>query len=296
MAPTEDTWTVSSTLTWTEGYLSRKGDENAKSSARWLLSAATGLSRMELFTNYDKPLSKDELSELRGMIQRRAAGEPVQYITGKSPFRTIEVNVGAGVLIPRPETEVLVGEALAYVPKDEDSLVLDLCCGSGCIACAVATERPKAQVLAADISPVAVEITQKNVNDLSLQDRVQVFEGDLLEAVPKEFHGFVDVIVTNPPYIPTTVCETLPAEVGEFEPRLALDGGEDGLDIFRAILAGSQDILAPGGVLAAELHETCLEAAQELAEASGLTDVRIVEDLVGKPRVLVAHLSFAEAE
>ncbi len=286
----EELWTVSSALSWTEGYLSRKGDEQARSSARWLLSAATNMPRMELFTHFDEPLTKDELARLRGMIQRRVAGEPIQYITGRAPFRTIEVQVGEGVLIPRPETEVLVGEALAYIPKDEERLVLDLCCGSGCIACAVATERPLASVIATDISPVAVQTTQSNVDTLGLSDRVQVFEGDLVSAVPEDYYGFVDVLITNPPYVPSALVDALPQEVGEFEPRLALDGGADGLDVFRAILAACERVLAPGGVLAAELHETCLDEAKSLAQAAGFEDIRIVKDLAGKPRVLVGNL------
>ena len=282
-----ETWTVSSTLAWTRGYLERKGDENPRVSAQWLLSAATKLTRMELYTNFDKPLTPDELASLKAMLLRRVAGEPLQYISGRAPFRTIEVEVVPGVLIPRPETEVLVGEALAFLPKDEERLVLDLCCGSGCIACAVATERPAASVIAADISPEAVAVTKRNVSALGLEKRVTVVQGDLFEAVPADLKGFIDVIITNPPYVPTAVVDGLSDEVVKFEPRLALDGGADGLDVFRAILEPAQAFLAPGGVLTAELHETCLEAASALAEDAGFA-TRIVDDLAGKPRVLVA--------
>ena len=290
----DEVWTVASTLSWTQGYLDRKGVDNPRGSAQWLVGAATGMTRLELYTNYDKPLTKDELARLREMIRRRAAGEPLQYISGKAPFRTIEVRVEPGVLIPRPETEVLVGEALAFLPRDEERLVVDLCCGSGCIACAVAVERPQVQVAACDIDPGAVALTRRNAAELGVDGRVKAYEGDLFAALPEELKGFVDVIVTNPPYVPSVVCDTLVPEVRDFEPRLALDGGEDGLDLFRAILAASGAWLAPDGVIAAELHETCLEEAQSLAEEAGFLKTRIVEDLTGKPRVLVARREQAE--
>lgn len=285
----EEVWTVQSTLAWTRGYLERKGDPNPRGSAQWLLSAATGLTRLELYTNFEKPLTADERAMLREMILRRAAGEPLQYISGRAPFRTIEVAVEPGVLIPRPETEVLVGEALALVPREEERVVLDLCCGSGCVACAVAVERPEVTVLAADIDPKAVALTRRNAKALGVDGRVTVYEGDLFEALPADVRGLVDVIVTNPPYVPSAVCDELVPEVRDFEPRLALDGGEDGLDVFRAILAGAEGWLTPEGALVAELHETCLEEAQSLAEAAGFERVRVVDDLAGKPRVLVAQ-------
>ena len=284
----DEVWTVAGALAWTRGYLERKGDANPRGSAQWLLSAATGLTRLELYTNFNKPLTPAERAKLREMIPRRAAGEPLQYISGRAPFRTIEVYVEPGVLIPRPETEVLVGEALAFVPREGDCTVLDLCCGSGCIACAVAVERPEASVVACDIAPEAVALTRKNAKALGVDGRVEAYEGDLFAALPETLKGCVDVIVTNPPYVPSAVCDELVPEVRDFEPRLALDGGKDGLDVFRAILSQSQAFLAPGGVIAVELHETCLEAARSLAEAAGFADVLIVDDLAGKPRVLVA--------
>ncbi|MBR3258228.1 MAG: peptide chain release factor N(5)-glutamine methyltransferase [Eggerthellaceae bacterium] len=284
----EDIWTVSSTLAWTQGYLARHDDVQPRVSAQWLLGAATGLSRMELYTQYDRVLSELELGNLRGMILRRAKGEPLQYITGRAPFRTIEVAVEPGVLIPRPETEVLVGEALTFIPKEEPSTVLDLCCGSGCIACAVAVERPEAGVIAVDIDDKAVALTERNAKALGVADRVEVYQGDLFAGVPEILKGGIDVIVTNPPYIPTEVLKELPAEVADYEPRLALDGGEDGLDLFRAILTASEAWLSAEGVLVVELHEACLEEAQSLAEDAGFARTRIVNDLAGKPRVLIA--------
>ncbi|MDR0514615.1 MAG: peptide chain release factor N(5)-glutamine methyltransferase, partial [Coriobacteriaceae bacterium] len=157
---TEATWTIKAALDWTSGYLGHKGDENPRLSAQWLLGAATGLTRIELYTRFDQPLTLSEREALRGMVARRGAGEPLQYITGEVGFRHIALKVRAGVLIPRPETEVLVSEALACLPMPapEEVLIADLCTGSGCVACSIATEYPHARVLATDIDPDAVAL------------------------------------------------------------------------------------------------------------------------------------------
>lgn len=342
----EDTWTIKAALDWTEGYLLRKGDDNPRLSAQWLMSEATGLSRVQLYTNFDKPLTSEERGIFREFVLRRGKGEPLQYITGEVGFRYITLKVREGVLIPRPETEVLVSEALAQLPPSkktqgrwsdeshrleaaaieaakeqladvvadmrfqlgDDSmaeascssepgqtseaadtvLVADLCTGSGCIACSIAFERADARVIATDVAPEAVSLARQNVDELQLDDRIRVLQGDLGACIPEKFLGRFDVVVSNPPYIPTAVLDDLSAEVTAFEPKLALDGGEDGNDLFRRILPWALTALKPGGSLAVELHETCLDQAAQLASLAGYCGVRIVEDLAGRPRVLVA--------
>lgn len=398
---TNETWTIKSALEWTEGYLTEKGDENPRLSAQWLLSEATGLSRMHLFVNYDRPLSEDERGTLREFVRRRGAGEPLQYITGEVAFRHIEVKVRPGVLIPRPETEVLVSEVLAALPAPgrreaqwnaeaaeqervavaavkkaleeagealaenqrpfsldsssleqpgglepapakgvvpgrpigggsetvggdpvgdgfsrpaaaeeiggcaagrpasagiaaEDApvrplLVADLCTGSGCIACSLAYEHPDVRVIATDIAPEAVALARENADALGLSDRVAVLECSLGTGIGEKRMGTFDAVVSNPPYVPTSVLADIPREVADFEPALALDGGADGLDVFRPLTAWAARALKPGGVLACELHEGHLDAARAVAEAAGFADVRIVDDLAGRPRVLVAR-------
>lgn len=347
---TDDVWTIKAALEWTQGYLDRKGDENPRLSAEWLLAEATGLRRVELYVNFERPLSMDERDVLRGYVSRRGAGEPLQYITGEVAFRHIAVKVRRGVLIPRPETEVLVSEALSLLPPagrrvardsrigawegdlmraaeaadeeaGEDSnafsqvasalgaedflaadgaaasdsadletlFVADLCTGSGCIACSIAYERSDTRVIATDISSDAVALAGENADALGLADRVRVVECDLAAGVPEAAIGKLHLVVSNPPYVPTAVMAEIPEEVAAFEPALALEGGADGLDVFRREIEWCRQALRPGGGCAFELHETCLDEAASLARAAGFVDVRIVADLAGRPRVLTAR-------
>ena len=338
----DEPWTIKRALDWTCGYLERKGDENPRASAQWLLGEAAGLSRIELYTNFDRVLSATELDALHGFVARRAAGEPLQYITGEVTFRHINVHVKRGVLIPRPETEVLVSEALALLPpvhrryfdddivaalatsadaaielidSDDSSeafrdlfaqaketaesgvagaatdklLVADICTGSGCIACSIAYEHPETLVVATDIAPEAIELARENVRALGLDARIGVVASDLGNNVAARFMGKFDLVVSNPPYVPSAVLAELPREVADFEPALALDGGEDGLDLFRRLADWSTRALAPGGGFACELHETCLDAAADYLRGLGFADVKVVADLAGRPRVVVAR-------
>ena len=286
----DEIWTVKKILDWTVGYLERKGDERPRLSAEWLLSAATGLSRVEIYANFDKPLNPDELDIMRAGVKRRAAGEPLQYVTGEMPFRHIVLKCEPGVLIPRPETEVLVDAVLEDLEGKELPRVLDLCTGTGCIALSIAGEHPDTVVIATDISPKATALTERNSRALGLGGWVDVLECDLASGVVPEFEGTFDVLVSNPPYIPTEVLDReVPSEVRDFEPALALDGGEDGLDIFRRILEVAPRMLKADGMLACELFEDALDAAAELVKAEqGWSRVEIREDLTRRPRVLLA--------
>ncbi len=338
-------WTIKRVIDWTRGDLERHGDEHPRLSAEWLLSAVTGKSRVQLYLDYDQPLEPAELAAMRAAIQRRRAGEPLQYVTGEMSFRHIVIHCERGVLIPRPETEVLVDAALEGVaaararrpepepePEPEETSpekdapdagdvpetgdgpegdpahtegapagpdpatvpdswvrVADICCGTGCIALSIAGETEASAVWAGDLSPAAVALTVRNRDALGLGDRVAVAEGDLYGALPEELMGTLDVVVSNPPYIPSAVVPTLPDEVVGFEPGLALDGGPDGLDIFRRLLEGAPAWLAPGGMLCVELFEESLDDARALVRAQGgWASVEAHDDLAGRPRVLVA--------
>lgn len=286
----EQVWTVRAALDWCIGYLEGKGDEHPRLSAEWLLSAATGLSRIELYAFHDRPLSPEERASLRASVSRRGTGEPLQYVTGEVAFRHLVLKVRPGVLIPRPETEILVGEALDALDGTDTPLVADVCTGSGCIALSIAYEHPGARVFATDIEPAAVAVALDNASRLGLGDRVTVLEGDLFSPLPEELRGTFDVVVSNPPYIPTGDLPGLPAEVIGFEPKLALDGGTDGLDVFRRIIDEARSWLRPGGWILIELDEGMVgKAAREAVE--WYQEPRVVPDLTGRDRIVAARLA-----
>ncbi len=484
-------WNVKQCLDWTSEYLDRHGIERPRLSAEWLLTAATGLSRVGLYTSYDKPLDEGELSFMHQAIVRRAKGEPLQYITGETSFRMIDVACEPGVLIPRPETEVLVEEVLAFLdrevlgaessarvpraelpwnaeveaarkaeaeaareraaaaaesdgggavlpadevfghveleeepagepgkgagpdepnladelatsteqpgasargaaladPEQSDDLsaaveqgdeldsgelssgsavsalaggtaalsesapavdgdmgvtpeqgcgsdaavpasssalnegaatlsepipvadnnasapapapavpaharVLEVGCGTGCISLSIATERAgRVTCIATDIEPRAVALANKNRERLGVAaDVVDIRLGNLVSPLDREREwGTFDVLVSNPPYIPSSVMAELPHEVVDFEPSLALEGGTDGLDIFRRLLKAAPYMLRPGGLFACELFEGSLETAAALCSEAGMDDVRIVRDLTDRPRIVLAR-------
>lgn len=284
--PQNEIWTVQRTMNWCVEYLERHGDEHPTRSAEWLMSAATGLSRVEIYAYYDRPLSVEERDTLRESLRRRGAGEPLQYVTGEVGFRHIILRTAKGVLIPRPETEMLVELVLERIKGAEQPRILEVGCGTGCISLSLAKEAG-AQVTATDISPDAVACATRNVEALELGESVQIVETDCVDGIEGPF----DVLVSNPPYIPTAVMEQLDEEVVGYEPHLALDGGADGLDFFDRLIEAAPSLLVPGGLFAFELHETCLEEAARRANNAGFCNVQIVDDLTGKHRFLIGRLA-----
>ena len=284
--PQNEIWTVQRTMNWCVEYLERHGDEHPTRSAEWLMSAATGLSRVEIYAYYDRPLSVEERDTLRESLRRRGAGEPLQYVTGEVGFRHIILRTAKGVLIPRPETEMLVELVLERIKGIEQPRILEVGCGTGCISLSLAKEAG-AQVTATDISPDAVACATRNVEALELGEHVQIVETDCVDGIEGPF----DVLVSNPPYIPTAVMEELDEEVVGYEPHLALDGGADGLDFFDRLIEAAPSLLVPGGLFAFELHETCLEEAARRANNAGFCNVQIVDDLTGKHRFLIGYLA-----
>ena len=407
-------WTIKRCLEWTKEYLADRGEEHPRLSAEWLLCAATGLARIDLYMRMDEELDTPQLEIMHAAVVRRAKGEPLQYITGSTQFRMIDVACAPGVLIPRPETEMLVEEVLNYVDAevldsnaatrqraelpwndeveqvrkaeaaladerataerraanltaadeaalgggvlgsrayaeeladreaeedaakaaeteaaeaeaDEPELdeygiaiegddqrttpaqdagevaapasseprtarVLEVGCGTGCISLSLAWERRgHVTCTATDIEPRAIDLATKNRDALGLTSGEVAFSlTNLVSSIPREEWGTFDVLVSNPPYIPTDVMRSLPHEVKDFEPDLALEGGADGLDIFRRLLNAAPYMLRSGGLFACELYEGALEAAAELCRQAGLSDVRIVRDLTDRPRIVRA--------
>lgn len=410
-------WTIKRCLEWTKEYLAERGEEHPRLSAEWLLCAATGLARIDLYMRMDETLNAAQLETMHAAVVRRAKGEPLQYITGSTQFRMIDVACAPGVLIPRPETEMLVEEVLNYLDAevlspeaaarqrvelpwndeveqarkaeaaladerataerraanltaaDEAALggdvlgsrayaeeladreaeeaaaqaaeaeaaeaeametpepeldeygiaiedndqqatpaqdaaeanvsapaeprtarVLEVGCGTGCISLSLAWERRgHVTCTATDIEPRAIDLATKNRDALGLtSDEVAFSLTNLVSSIPREEWGTFDVLVSNPPYIPTDVMRSLPHEVKDFEPDLALEGGADGLDIFRRLLNAAPYMLRAGGLFACELYEGALGAAAELCRQAGLSDVRIVHDLTDRPRIVRA--------
>ena len=410
-------WTIKRCLEWTKEYLAERSEEHPRLSAEWLLCAATGLARIDLYMRMDETLDAAQLETMHAAVVRRAKGEPLQYITGSTQFRMIDVACAPGVLIPRPETEMLVEEVLNYLDAevlspeaaarqrvelpwndeveqarkaeaaladerataerraanltaaDEAALgsdvlgsrayaeeladreaeeaaaraaeseaaeaeameapepeldeygiaiegddqettsaqnaaeatepapaeprvarVLEVGCGTGCISLSLAWERRgHVTCTATNIEPRAIDLATKNRDALGLTaDEVAFSLTNLVSSIPREEWGTFDVLVSNPPYIPTDVMRSLPHEVKDFEPDLALEGGADGLDIFRRLLNAAPYMLRAGGLFACELYEGALDAAAELCRQAGLSDVRIVRDLTDRPRIVRA--------
>ncbi len=287
--PKDRAWTLREALEWTREYLGSKGDEAPRRSAEWLLSAATGLSRVQLYANHDRPLSHDERSSLREAVKRRAEGEPLQYVTGEVAFRHVVLHARPGVFIPRPETEVLVDLALAESDRTGARVAVDACTGSGAVAISLAFERPELTVYATELDAAAASLARENADRYGLTDRVRVFQGDLLAPIPSELAGTVGVIVANPPYVPSADCALLPREVQEFEPHTALDGGPDGLSVIRRIAAEAGAWLARDGVLLVEADETRVADADRELRA-WYEEVETKRDLTDRDRFVVCRV------
>jgi release factor glutamine methyltransferase len=282
-------WTPLKLVQWTTGYFSDHGIEHARSEAEILLAHALGARRIDLYVHYDQPLCESELADFKRLIKRRANKEPVAYITGMREFWSLELRVSPAVLIPRPETECLVEAVLPLLEGEstDPKYVLDLGTGSGAIVLALAKEHPEHRYVAMDRSFRALQIAKGNAAANGLCKRISWFCGDWLSAVTSDWTGF-DLIVSNPPYIPTNDIDGLPSDIREFEPILALDGSENGLLCLRTILESAPQILSPGGVLCLEMGFDQAASVTSLAAAVGLYGpVKIVKDYSGHDRVAI---------
>lgn len=269
MRPPE--WTILSILNWTTGYFRKCHIGTPRLDAEILLAHCLGLKRIDLYLRYDQPLGADERAAYKRVVQRRAAREPVALIVGRREFWSLDLAVDPHVLTPRPETEHVVEAALAFLQSNTvspDPLVLDLGTGSGCIAVALAHSFPAARVMASDISRSALATARGNIVRHHLADRVALVAGsglDMFESTRPRF----DLIVSNPPYIPSADIAALPPEVRDYEPRGALDGGDDGLDAYRRIIPAAAVRLRPGGALIMEIGWHQRQAVSLLVEQSG---------------------------
>ncbi len=278
----DDVWTIRKLLTWTAQHFEKKGVDAPRLTTEVLLAHVLKTSRVRLYVDLDRPLEKEELAAFKELIARRMKGEPTQYLTGVREFYNRPFKVDSRVLIPRPETELLVAAALEALPKDAPVAALDVCTGSGCIAISLAAERPQASVTATDLSPDACALARENAQALKVDARVNVLHGSLFTPLPPDAR--FQVVVSNPPYIASGEIAGLSAEVRR-EPRMALDGGPDGLGLLRQVIEGARRVLAPGGLLALEIGETQGPAVQALLQAAGYENARVEKDLERRDRL-----------
>ncbi|MBL8627208.1 MAG: peptide chain release factor N(5)-glutamine methyltransferase [Myxococcales bacterium] len=281
------TWTTAAVLDWTTKRFTDAGIVGARLEAQVLLAHALGCTRMQLYTGFDRPLGEEELASARGLIKRRLGGEPLAYLVGEQEFWSRSFEVSPDVLIPRSDTETVVQAVLDRLGADKarPRRGLDLCTGSGILAITLARELPGLTMLATDVSAAAAAVASRNVARHQVGERVEVRVGDLWAPVGDEVF---DLIVSNPPYIREAELAGLDREV-QREPRLALDGGADGLGFYRRIVAGLAARLAPGGWIAVEHGHDQGPAVAALLDASGVTaPATTIADLARRPRVTLA--------
>ncbi|MDZ7780299.1 MAG: peptide chain release factor N(5)-glutamine methyltransferase [Gemmatimonadota bacterium] len=288
-----DAWTVLNLILWSAEYLRTKGVDRARLDGEHLLAHALGMKRLDLYLQYDRPLAREELDAFRPLLKRRARREPLQYILGHQPFRELDLEVDGRVLIPRPETEVLVGEVLGWVEAREDGGALDALdvgTGSGAIALSLALEGPFRRVVGTDPAPEALELAARNRAAAGLDGKVELRAGADYEGLEPDEQ--FDVIVSNPPYVARGERAELEPEIVEWEPAIALFAGEDGLDVVRRLVAGAPGRLRPDGLLALEVGSGQVGAVRRMLEsAETWKDVEVKADLTGRERVVTAKCS-----
>jgi release factor glutamine methyltransferase len=281
-------WTIKALLDWTAGFLAKKGFPCARLEAQILLAHVLDCRKIDLLVRYAETPADAERARFREFIQRRVDGWPVAYLVGEKEFFSLSFEVSPAVLIPRPETETLVLEALRLLKPLKEPTILDLGTGSGCIAVSIAQQQKDARITATDISPDALDLARGNAERNEVAARVDLRQGDLFTAVPEK--STFDLIVCNPPYVTPAELAALTPDVREHEPRLALDGGPDGLAFYRRIAAGAAPFLKPGGRLLLEIGSTQEASVRGLLEARPELELGpTLKDAAGLPRVMSAR-------
>ncbi len=282
-----DNWTIIKILSWTESYFKDHNIDSPRLTGEILLANTLGIRRLDLYLQHDRPLEKKELTQFKSLIKRRILHEPVAYITGKKGFYDAEFQVGQGVLIPRPDTEILVETAMDRLKyfESKSCRVLELGTGSGAIVVSLAQACPEHQYFACDLSSLALDAARINAEKISATP-IHFFQGSWLDAVM--FGAGFHLILSNPPYIPRADIEGLAPEIRDHEPVLALDGGQDGLDSIRQILGQASDCLVPGGQVILEMGFDQKKAVADIAAGCAwVNDVQFVKDLAGHNRLVV---------
>jgi release factor glutamine methyltransferase len=287
-------WTIKDLLRVSTEYLKNKHFPSPRLDAELLLAHQLKLDRVSLYLRYDQPLKESEVSGFRSLIRRRLKHEPLQYITGVQEFWSLDFMVNPYVLIPRPESEVLVEEAIAlirgaFLPPNTGPKILDLGCGSGALAVSLAKELSDVKIWVTDISEEALGVARQNADRHEVLERIQFRRGNLWQALTEE-EGLFDIIVSNPPYVAIEEYDDLPPEVRDYEPRHALDGREKGLFYIEKIIREGPDYLEPGGWIILEMSPSQIEWAFGLFEQIGIySALKRIKDYSHSYRVLAAQ-------
>ena len=280
----KEVWRIDTILNWTKQYFGEKGVENPRLDAEVLLSHILRKDRLYLYVNFDQPLEGTELAAFRAAVKKRAARLPVAYITGEKEFMGLDFQVTPAVLIPRPDTEILIEAALKILGSADSPRILDIGTGSGAICISMLVNLPSAEAVTVDISPEAILVAKSNAERHGVSQRLTFCQGDLFNPVKGQVFS---AILSNPPYIPEADILTLTPEVRQ-EPNLALAGGKDGLDFYRRIIQEGRNYLAPHGFIAMEVGIGQARQVADLAEKSGYFIVsEIVKDYGGIERVVI---------
>jgi len=287
-----DTWTIQKLLAWITNYFTDKRVDSPRLSAELLLSHVLAMKRIELYAQFNAPVSAQSLEVLHRLVKRAGEHEPVAYLTGKTEFYSLELEVNADCMIPRPETELLVQRAIEFLRTREGSqFVCDLCTGSGCIAVAIAKNFSAASIIATDICDKALATAARNVDKHQLNERIKLLCGDLFEPVISQLDvETFDLIVSNPPYVTTAEYEALDKNVKDYEPRTALFAGADGMDVYRRIIEKADRFLKPGAALMLEIGYAQGPAVSDLLERTGVfSEIKVEKDFSNNDRIVSAR-------
>jgi len=281
-------WTTLRLILWSAEYLEGKGVEGARLDAEHLIAEALGKERLELYLEFDRPLADEELANFKPLLLRRGHREPLQYILGRTGFRELELKTDRRALIPRPETEVLVGEVLAWAADRGDVLsAMDVGTGTGAIALSLATEGSFGQVVGTDTSQEALDLARENAGAAGVGAELELRVGSLFE--PLQSGECFDLVVSNPPYVAASDAPNLAPEITEWEPSGALFGGTSGLDVIRTLVLDAPDRLKEGGLLALEVGDgQAEEVADLIRQRQAFDEPWIRRDLAGRPRIVMA--------